>query len=771
LIDILISADGPNEAWGIAASARLLLAADRAPTLKPKPSSSAQQKIDIWLAKALAQGGKDFETNLELAAAAGSQNSNVSEAARFLLHRPDNTFGRMHLWELPEYDEAWYTRMRTDPEVKAVVETFVRDALPLSRDSFGSEFVMSAERMAPDLTPAFLAAALEAVHLGLTNTSDTISEGALRDLAGFEAVVDAAIAVRTPSEAERQRYAEIQLSIDNAEYSDDYAEHLSESEDGWTAGEFLEAYVQRVRKTIGWQPIAEHRHRGPLRYYWLRELAKVETPDPEEVSGAFDAGCGTDDEDDVWRVASKAWLPTFEDVLVERLIEGHSIESVRTAALTCLVLRAADRLPLICGRLSRKDREPRLLDLMIELGTMNGQESHFGEPEETKAAGRAITTLPPLLREISEAASALEKRIAPVLSEAAQRFVIQAQNPSEQLRLFRVSLDRHLPMFIPDDVRWLLSNTEVATTAIAAIDCAVRHSMAEEIETGLSHRFADVVAHSLRAIASEMEAPLPSTLLALASHKGSPVRLALVDLIATKPHSEHLPTLLVLAKDEWSSRSSQYYEDNGDYPIARAAVAVIAQSEMIDDGLSDELYRLAIDTSDPDIRFDVFALLVRIGPHRFQAQLLDLAVTPGRPGIRVQAAAALLATYERIEDAIVAKITPTLLSTRIVGVASRLLLLVTIRAEIADVVRMAEALATNANRRVLLLLAIWILHERDPAAADQIAKLLPLNHAGISSARAGWTTKLAGSALDDLGDPASVEEVFSFIRKAPSKSK
>ncbi|MDQ2735118.1 MAG: GAF domain-containing protein, partial [Pseudomonadota bacterium] len=62
---------------------------------------------------------------------------------------------------------------------------------------------------APGLTPAFLDAAATAVHFGVSNSHDAIAQGALDDLAAFEAIVDAAIAVRTPSEAERQRNAEL----------------------------------------------------------------------------------------------------------------------------------------------------------------------------------------------------------------------------------------------------------------------------------------------------------------------------------------------------------------------------------------------------------------------------------------------------------------------------------------------------------------------------------------------------------------------------------
>jgi hypothetical protein len=64
----------------------MLLAAERTPGLKPEPSLTAQAKIDTWLSAELAKGGKAFEGNLALAAAAGSVYSNVSEAARFLRH-------------------------------------------------------------------------------------------------------------------------------------------------------------------------------------------------------------------------------------------------------------------------------------------------------------------------------------------------------------------------------------------------------------------------------------------------------------------------------------------------------------------------------------------------------------------------------------------------------------------------------------------------------------------------------------------------------------
>ncbi|WP_279360071.1 hypothetical protein [Methylobacterium indicum] len=762
LIDILVSPDGPGEAWGIAASARLLLAGERKPELKPTPSAAAQAKIDAWLAYELAKGGKAFENNLSLAAAAGSTDSNVSEIARFLVHRPDHTFGWMHIWGPPEHDEAWYGRMRADPAVKAVIGTFIRDVLPHARNDFRARFVTEAERVAPGLTPAFLAAAATAVHYGFTHTYDAIAEGALGDLAGFEAIVDTAVVVRTPSAADLRRYAEINLAITNGEYSDDYAEHLNDNEDGWTAGEFLEAYVQRVRATVGWRHLAEHRHRDRLLYYWFRELAKDEALDTGEIAGAFAVGRGSEDEDDLWHVLAKAWDPAFEPALVERVLEGHAEPQVRLAALTCLAERAVERLPAICQQLADTGQEGRLVEIAITLGEMRRKRSDFDGSRHGEAAERAVALLPPLLKEVSDAGFALETKAVPTLSDGVREFLARAGSPTEQVRLFRITLDEHLPMFVPDDVRWLLANTDEASSAVEAIKAAIRHGMTAEIEAGLSHRFAAVVAQSLSAVAAPLAAPLPRALLALADHKGSPVRKALVDLLDFKPHADHLPALLVLAKDDWSPRSS-YQGEEDDYPIAQAAIGAMGKLGPLEDRVANELYRLAIDTRDSDIRYEIFALLVRAADPGFQGQLFDLAVNPGRRTVRVNAAGALLAGHEQVLPETLSRITPQLLATRIEAVASRLLLLVALRAEMDQVLKAAEALSTIEKRRVLLLLAIWIVRERDASVAERIARMLPANHAGVRWALAGGKGKLGDTALDDLGDPTSVEHVLLFM--------
>jgi hypothetical protein len=47
--------------------------------------------------------------------------------------------------------------------------------------------------------------------------------------------------------------------------------------------------------------------------------------------------------------------------------------------------------------------------------------------------------------------------------------------------------------------------------------------------------------------------------------------------------------------------------------------------------------------------------------------------------------------------------------------------------------------------------------------------MLPTNHAGVKWALAGAKGKLGDTALDDLGDPISVEQVLAFMRTKKRK--
>jgi len=766
LIDTLCSPDGPDETWGVAASARLLYALDRTPELRPRPSAGVQAKIDDWLIDALCTGGKEFERNLRLAESIGSSASNVAEVARFLLHRPDRSFPGFMVWGAPVHPEAWYERMRRDASVRMAVETFIRDVLPHARDHFSANFVTAIERVAPNLTPAFFDSASTAVHFGYITSADAILSGALRALEGFEKIVDLAVAELTPSEAEQQRAAEFSLGCKNKEFNDDYAQHYADDDSGWTAGEFLAGYIDKVRATLGWQHLLEHRHRDQLLPTWLNRLCRDFPPSADELKGIYGVTRHRADEDSLWCVLTRHWLPEFEQDLVGLVLAGHQDSGVRIAALTCLMENAVNRFPGLVDQLVREGNEARLIEIAVELGDLryrNDQRDVLEKHREKGTESWTAPSLPSPFDEVSDAAYAVKKKLAPVLSSGAQSLVSRITPSSVEVRVFRTTLDVHVPVGSAEDARWLLAHCDDETAAELAIDFAIRHGLAEDVQAGLSHRFADVVAPALIAVARSLPAPLPPSILALAENKGSRVCRTLVNLLDSKPHPDHRAALLLLSKNGWSAQAA-YYGEEETLPIAQAAVKALGKLGALNAATAAELYSLAIDTRDSDLQYAIFVLLVNQAEERFQHALMDIALNPGDKWIRQLAANALIAGYERIVPSVLQRITPKVLTGKIPRVASRLLVLLACTGDTDAVFKAAETLSTSSTRRVLLLLVIWVLREHDQQLAERIGRMLPPSSVGVSWALAGGEGKLRDTALDDLGDPACVDQVLQFMQ-------
>lgn len=764
LIETLSSPDGPDEAWGVAASGRLLYALDRTPELRPKPPAEVQAKIDVWLIDAVCRAGKEFEGNLRLAASVGSSSSNVAEAARFLLNRPDSSFKGLMFWGPPKHPESWYERMRADASVRVVVETFIREVLPHGHDVFRANFVTAIERLAPNLTRAFLDAASTAVHYGYISSEDAISTGALRDLQGFETIVDLAVAELTPSEAVQQQEAEWTLGYKNKEFNEDYVQHYSEDDSGWTAGEFLAAYIDNVRATLGWQHLLEHRHRDHLLPIWLNRLGGKIPPSVDELKGIYGVTRHRAGEDKLWFALTQHWVPDFEQDLVDLVLAGHQNSGVRIGAMTCLIENSVNRFPGVINQLVQEGKEARLVEIAVELGDLRERPDVLERPFEEGD----VPSLPSPLNELSEAAYALEKNLMPVLSSEAQSLIVRISPSSEDVRVFRTKLDSYLPVGSAEDVRWLLAHSDDEVAAELAIDFAIRHGLAEDVQAGLKHRFADVVAPALKAVAMPQPAPLPPSILALAENKGRRVCQTLVDLLDAKPHPDHRAALLRLSKNKWSTQSAHYDEEEN-LPIAQAAVKALGKLGALEAATADELYSLAIDTRDSGLRDAIFVLLVKQAEGRFQEALMDIALNPGDKLIRQQAAHGLMVGYERIVPSVLSRITPEVLKGKIPRVASRLLVLLACAGDANAVLAAAETLSTSSTRRVLLLLAICVLRELHQQLAEQIARMLPHGSVGVSWALAGGEGKLRDTELDDLGDPACVDQVLQFMQ--PKKRK
>lgn len=764
LVELLVSDEGPGAAWGAGAAARIL--GRLRDKFGVKPGEAAWCNIDTWLEARLAEGGKNFEANLELAARAGSPVSNQAELARFLLHRPDRSFAGLDSWGRPDHPGAWYQGRADDPSTKPLLETFIRTVLPRDRTMYPASFAADLRRLSGELTPAFLAAAAQAVHYGYISSDDAIAAGALDDLEGFEAVVDTAIEVLTPSAKELADVAELRLDIANDVYSDDYAQHLSENDDGHTAGEFLEGYVSRVRQEKGWQRLAEHRHAERLRSYWLRELAKQTRDaaiDPEELTGAFQAGFGTDDEDNIWYILAKRWDDRYAPQLGTRVAEGSPQELAEQAALACAVEHLEGSWSAIVAGLAEKQAHNRLIEIARGLAYLRSGKSLDGD-KHVEAAEAVAAQLPAPYGEICDAALALRTKEAPVLSAAAQDLLAGVSDPTDDVRAFRLALDAQIALPVEDDVRWALTTSSAARTAIDGIHAAIRHGMSSEIEVAIGHRFAHVTAPALTAFASPLEAPLPKRLLDLAAHRASPVRRGLVDLLKYKSSAEHQSTLIKLAGDQWSRHSQTYGSDSDDYPIAQTAIGALADIAPLGAADDDALYTIAIDSSDPDVRSAILDLLAKTAGVAIQTRIFDLAVEPGRARVRKSAAYALLHAGSALDQGLIDAVTPQLIATRYEPVAAVFALLLGWRGQIDAIRSTAEEIAPHAKRRVLLLLTVWTLADRDHGIAEEIAAMLPAGHTAVEWALGGTLDKVDDDMIADLGEHAVCAEVLKYMR-------
>ena len=541
-------------------------------------------------------------------------------------------------------------------------------------------------------------------------------------------------------------------------------EYIQDNEEGYTAKEFLSAYVERVRTTSQWPRLSTHRHLEHLRWYWLRDLGKNPTSHPEEMTAAFAASVGHGDEDYLWYAVAKAWNPTYLPALVEQIRNGHPERDVRVAALSCLVQCVPGELARVGEALVAEDERSRLIEIALELVNCRYWYPPWSDEKPSGSVTEAaMVDLPAPYDEVARSARALSKKEPLALSVAATDLICTVLAKNEEHRLFRVALDQHVPLPIEDDIRWLLANTDDSDAAVQAIEAAIRRGMTDEIRDALTHRFSHVASRALRAVAEPLGAPLPANLLALSQSKGSPVRKTLVTLLDARPHSKHIPVLLELAQDDYSV-SMQPGDASEEYPIARGAVDVLAKSESLPPETGEQLYALAIDTRDPTLRYQLFVLIAKTFGTNLQLRLLSVSLRPGQSEANWLAAGALLVARDRLSAEVVGSITADVLLTPNEKVAVRLAAVLALRGDFEAVQTVAQVLATDRKRRVLLVPIASVLTWRNRQAAEQVATLLPSGHPAADWARRGGPGPLEETILEDLGDAPSVSQVAALIR-------
>jgi len=788
LIDVLTDPVGPGSAWGSGVAARILQAAGRVSELTISVKPAAQKAIDAWIDQRFSDPATRIPEHLRIAAAVGSDASIGAEFSRYINHRPDGTFANLMHWSSPGHDQDWYDRMRDAPQMATIATRFVREMLPNDRTGYGRALVADLERFTPDLAPVYLEATAGIVRHGFDPVVDTLAEGALRDIAGFESIVDAAVEELAPTPNDPESDRKERLAYINSVYSDEYIEHMADQGDGHTAQELLRAYVDKVREVKGWQTLALHPHAEALRPDWMRSLMASAShevpPSAEELAGAYSIVRGGEHEHAIWHVLRARWDEAYRDRLIRRVREGDNDRDVRVSALACLIAHHRDLLPQIVDDILAAGEQERAVEAAIDLGYILAQRAkdeifpeaddrnRLREEDEAKAAK---DLLPADYAAIAQAARALRSDVTNVVPLPPPAAALLAATPATgpEVRRLRIKQYATLGRAVGPDIEATLAGAKVSWEdthpCAEAIAAAIALGLTSIIENALDHMFADVVAPALRAIGEPLPAPLPQGLLEFAKAEGSPVRKALVALLLSKPHPDHIPTLMTLAHDEWST-SYRRYEEDDHFPIAHQAIAALSALSTLPMDDLERLDALGIETADPELRYEVFQLLVTHGGMPMQERLLERACAPGRQAVRRAAGHALVFQSASLDPSVVAAIDAETAATRMPSIAAALVLVVAHRGADQFVLEFARLLAARPKRRVLILLAVWLTREERPSLSQELEALLPTGHPAIAWLRTGPAKAANDELVKDLGDPAICEEVLRWLNPKEAKA-
>jgi len=764
LIEALATFDTSDETWGASIAGKVISASRaRFPSLSLTVGAAAQHAIDQWISSSLPTANRDFDELLRIAAAAGSADCNAAEIARFLTAREDRKIGfGMTQWISTPHNDEWYARMAADPVVANVLTKFLLTSLPKERDEFENVFVHDVLRLFPSASIVFVNTALKIVRYGMVHTVDVIAYGALQEIQSFEPVIDEAVKELTPTEERQKDSRELRLDVVNEVFSDDYADHITESDDGYTAHEFVKAYVSRARALNDWRRIANHRHLSFLLDVWLRALHREPKPSSEELSEAYSRSHGGASEASFWSVLLRAWDGRYIASAIDRVVAGGMDHRTEMAAMLCVVRHEPRRIAEIVNRLIDLGYVHRLAEIGMALGEDRG-DWYYGDLGLTAdVVDHAIALFPPTIQEIAIAAFSLSKRVEVALSPEARSLLPQLEGRGLELSEFRLKLDAQFNVATEDDVRRVLNESTESDVAVLAIRAAIRRGMRAHVEEGIQHKFAHVVALALGEIAGPLPAPLPDRLLELRNARGSPIRAALVAQLEAKPHPDHVPILLELVSDHWTKH--EYPGGDPDFPIATAAFEALTKCGALDTDAQDYLFEVAQGSRDSTLRQRIFSHLAKAYGFRFQERLFVDAIDGGAGVHRKAAAQALLSCGDYADSRIVSGITDEMLRTTFAPVAVKLCLLLAWQADVERIVSAAASLATHRNRRVFLVLMIWLLSGRDEVAARSIAAFLPDGHLAIRWAFGERLVDCPDSLLDDLGDVRSVSEVMSYVR-------
>ncbi|MCW1924039.1 ATP-binding protein [Luteolibacter arcticus] len=769
LVDSLIELDQVTGTdWGTETAALIRAAIFPIKKLKVRVPSTRQAKIDNWLISLLGRNEPTFRDDLALAAKSGSPTCAVAELARWLNESPiDKNWFNMRSWKEPEKPQDWYDWLSNEPHTHAICTTFIQSVLGFAHNSFPSSFYQSVAKLSPNLVSAFRTGISEIIRHGYNLNSESLINGALVDLEGFECVIPEAADEwdRVISSHDRK----FELAIHNEDLDSYAADHYSESaaEDGYTAGEVLKSYVVARRDAGEWQKLANHQRRDSFIWDWINCVNGTDDFDEAELIAIGTIASNHRHENLFWDAAKKHFTQSLAELLEVRLREGSDDRSIRASAASTALVHA----PALVSKLF-SESGGLSVERKLELAT--DMKESLQADEQTTAAQLAV-----IEKHTAEAGDDLAQAIHLILdfpnAEASPRSAnILRSIPDSARPELNLGVARVLAR-CGDNVsnridRILTTTHNVSKENIELVNRAMELGVAQDnqrlITVGLSHEFARCRVTAMNAFFSKSSTPLPPELRDMRRDSSSLVRKRLVAMLEERPHDSHTDALIDLTFDTWTP--DHHGQDDVEYPIAeKAAKLLLAQATLSNDAYK-RIIKSLKKSDNNSVRMTLLQSMVKHGSPARRDKIVEIAIGEGNPIFQRLSAKALYFQSEFLEERQLDLIADENVGSVSSEVACWLVLTLVARSSDARILKLTESLAINADRSVLnaLIYLATFDNVRDKLNSA-IANLLPASKISAlnDTLSSGDTSDLDYlDYLDDLGEVRMVEEVKDFIR-------
>ena len=768
LPDALVALDGVSRTdWGTETAALVIAAMSSVSGLKRRIATSTQEHVDTWLTQRLASLDDTFPEDLALAAKVGSDECDVAELARWLDESSvDEEWFDLTSWKEPEKPPEWYERLSRATHTFAICDAFITRVVGFRRGWFDCTFHEAIAKLSPDLTRSFRAALGKVVAHGYNPGAETLIRGAIVDLDSYEEVFDNTTAHLGSKRNTRDRSA--LLALYNRNYDNEAQDYYWESmgEEGYTASEILQAYIEERRKRGEWQALTERPNQNGYLWEWINAAQKSERAPPvEELVALGRVSSDSRYEDDYWELVAKHFDKALMESLRDRLREGSGDDATRASATTVALRHAPDLIGDLFSDGSGVSTQ-RQLELALDVRAClddKGTEEWGERPDFDRLIGSAEEATKEAIGcllgsgdgEVSGAGLALVAGIPKAAPTALNLAVARA--------LWESGHD------VVERLKHLLSSTLEVTDenidlAEQAMKLAASYGDKELVQLGLQHDFAVVRIEAMNALVEKSPGPLPQGVLDKRCDPSSLVRRHLIGMLKARPDPAHIPTLLKLSYDTWTP-DDHHQDVTVSYPIAQDAIAILREEQFLGEDIYGELIKSLNSSNNKHVRLQLLRTMARHGSPERKKKLIEFAIGEGRPTLqRLTAQAVYLevdsipeSQHSLVNDARLAEVSP--------DVCFWLCLFMSKIAPADRLLHVVQLLATNSNRRVFVgLLYLVCPRHRGDAVGDEIEGFLPEDV--VDALKKMQDTGCADdlSCLDELGDVRSVEQVKDGLK-------